>query len=122
LPTIKKIIQRKIDLSPLPEFEIAANFKNFSPVAYDLKSPTLRDLGENVHHETHLPELEIRGTVVYVKTELVNRRHRLCIRVTPRDDSRASIAQFISQRQTELIREIKSLYELISIGQDKLPQ
>jgi hypothetical protein len=122
IPMVKRVRPRKIDLTPLPEFEIAPNFDSYSPVAYELKSPTPYEPGENSRIEASSPELEIRGSIVYIKTEPENHRHRLCIRITSHDNSKAVIAQFISQRQTELIREIKSLYDLISLGQDKLPQ
>jgi hypothetical protein len=122
IPMIRKVRPRKIDLSPLPEFEIAANFDSYSPVAYDLKPPTPFATEEKNHIKASSPELELHGTIVHVKAEPENRRYRLCIRITSHDDSRAVITQFISQRQAELIREIKSLYDLISLGQDKLPQ
>jgi hypothetical protein len=39
------------------------------------------------------------------------RRYRIGIRINPDDFSRTVISQFIFQRQTDIIKELKAVYE-----------
>lgn len=55
----------------------------------------------------------VPGTVLNIKSDYQNQRMRLGIQLYPSDDARAAISTYISQRQSELIREIKMMYDLI---------
>lgn len=61
----------------------------------------------------HLPELKIKGMIVNLREEMAYRRYRVGIRIHPDDLSRAVISQFIFQRQTEIIKELKAVYEML---------
>jgi hypothetical protein len=60
-----------------------------------------------------LPLLKIKGVVVNERDEPAHRRYRIGIRIHPDDFSRTVISQFIFQRQTEIIKELKSVYETL---------
>ena len=62
-------------------------------------------------HTVRLPVLKIKGLVVNVREEIAHGRYRIGIRIHPDDFSRTVISQFIFQRQTEIIKELKSVYE-----------
>ena len=66
------------------------------------------ELGER---KVRLPELKIKGTLVNLREEPAFRRYRLGIQINPDDFSRTVIEQFIFQRQTEIIQELKAVYE-----------
>jgi hypothetical protein len=61
--------------------------------------------------KVRVPELKIKGTMVNVREEPAFRRYRLGIRINPDDFSRTVISQFIFQRQTDIIKELKAAYE-----------
>lgn len=63
--------------------------------------------------QVRLPELQIKGLVVNVREEPAYRRYRIGIRIHPDDFSRTVISQFIFQRQTEIIKELKAVYEML---------
>ncbi len=63
--------------------------------------------------QLRLPELKIKGMVVNTREESPYRRYRIGIRIHPDDVSRAVISQFIFQRQTEIIKELKAVYEML---------
>ncbi len=66
---------------------------------------------ESGERKVRLPELRIKGTLVNVREEPELRRYRLGIRINPDDFSRTVIEQFIFQRQTDIIKELKAVYE-----------
>jgi hypothetical protein len=61
----------------------------------------------------HSPRLRIQGTVAYAATPIGQTNYRLGIQILPTDPARQVIAQFISQRQSEIIREIRAISELM---------
>jgi hypothetical protein len=71
----------------------------------------LQDTDEQSERKVRLPELKINGTVVNTREEPSFRRYRIGIRINPDDFSRTVISQFIFQRQTEIIKELKAVYE-----------
>lgn len=120
LPISHHSAPKKIDLIPLPNFDIPARYDTFSPVSFENKGeepgrPSLEISSSNI--ETHSHEIIAHGTIVNIKSEISNRRHRLGILLQQRDPSRAIINRFISRRQLELTREIKTIYEMLSIDQ-----
>jgi hypothetical protein len=60
------------------------------------------------------PDLEVQGLIANISYDAVNKRYRLGVHLHPDEQYRAIVAQFVAQRQSELIQEITSLYKLIS--------
>jgi hypothetical protein len=60
------------------------------------------------------PELTIQGAVANTLDFESQRRHRVGVRLILDEFSRLVICQFIAQRQSEIIQEINSVYQLIS--------
>jgi hypothetical protein len=58
--------------------------------------------------------LTVRGKVMNMHPELHLNQYRLGIRLIHEDSTRMIFTQFVSQRQSELIREIKVMYELLT--------
>ncbi len=58
--------------------------------------------------------LTIRGKVMNMHPELHLNQYRIGIRLFHEESTRMIFTQFVSQRQSELIREIKVMYELLS--------
>jgi len=61
----------------------------------------------------HSPELEAQGLIANIGFDALNKRYRLGIRLLADEQYRAIVSQFVSQRQSELIQEITSLYKLL---------
>lgn len=59
-------------------------------------------------------EFMVEGVIVNVREENRANRYRLGIRLLPWGSSRAIISKFIVQRQSEIIREVKTLYDMLS--------
>jgi hypothetical protein len=64
-------------------------------------------------------EFVILGTIVNLREESLYRRWRLGIHLNAEGSSKALISEFILQRQTEILREIRSLYNALSRIKDK---
>ena len=64
---------------------------------------------------THLtnPEIQVHATVKNVRMEPQRQRYRVGMQIDRSDASRTLIAQFISQRQSEIIRDIREMYDLL---------
>jgi hypothetical protein len=62
------------------------------------------------------PELTMQGAVANTLDIESQRRHRVGVRLLMDEFSRLVIGQFITQRQSEIIQEINSVYQLISQG------
>jgi len=58
-------------------------------------------------------EFVILGTIVNVREEALYRRMRLGIRIDNEGPSRSLISEFLLQRQTEILREIRGLYNAL---------
>ena len=59
-------------------------------------------------------DFTFHGTIVHNKPENLYGRHRIGIQSNPGGQSRAILSQFIIQRQSEIIREVRSLYDVLS--------
>jgi hypothetical protein len=71
--------------------------------------------------KVHTPRLQIRGAIAYTNRQSENDSCRMGIRILPDDPARKVISQFITQRQNEIIREIKAISNLLSRpGKEKL--
>jgi hypothetical protein len=116
LPMLTRISGRKIDLSSQPKFEVAANFDSFSPVQFETpaQSQEYPSKDSAAGMVALSQEVIIHGSIVNIKSELFNRRHRLGIRIKEKDPSKALVTRFISRRQSELTREIRNIYDMIA--------
>jgi hypothetical protein len=65
------------------------------------------------------PEVLIQGRVANIQRQASQGGWRVGVRINPNDPSRPLIGQLIAQRQAEIIREIKSLYELLLENPEK---
>ncbi len=61
-----------------------------------------------------LNQINTRGRIMNIRPELHANRYRIGIKIAQDDRTRFSITQFISQRQSAIIREFKTLYEMLS--------
>ncbi len=59
------------------------------------------------------PEVSIHAVVAYLHREKAHSLYRIGMRFLPGDPTQVLIAQFIAQRQSEIIREIKIMYNLL---------
>jgi hypothetical protein len=59
-------------------------------------------------------EFMVEGVIVNIREENRANRYRLGIRLPSWGSSRAIISKFIVQRQSEIIREVKTLYDMLS--------
>jgi hypothetical protein len=60
------------------------------------------------------PEINIHGQIANLREEAVLGRVRAGVHISPGDPSRSVIQRFISLRQAEIVRELQTLYNLIS--------
>jgi hypothetical protein len=81
-----------------------------------INNPGLLRKGERIHLSIQLPnekggknEIRLPGTILYVNREKGS--FRLGMDTSPEAHARALITQYISQRQAELLRELRVLYE-----------
>lgn len=63
--------------------------------------------------------ITLQGTVINVKTDLPEGKCYLGVEFQLNHPARLEVARFISQRQLELLREVHSIYELISLENPK---
>jgi len=59
--------------------------------------------------------LQLQGTVANVKTDLPDQQCRIGIHLYTDDPARDVIAEFISLRRAELVREMQAIYELLAL-------
>jgi hypothetical protein len=76
------------------------------------KSGTMAGVGHNLPAMGR--ELVILGTVVNVRPDASRSRCRIGVQIDPYDSSKPLIGRFIAQRQSEIIREIKAVLELLA--------
>jgi hypothetical protein len=87
-----------------------------------LEQKVLEDLKDGIEiataqakdDETEDLTLQLNGNIANIKTSLPGGKCRIGIQLIP-TTSRVAISRFLSERQAELIREIRALYELVSL-------
>ncbi len=65
------------------------------------------------------PEIEVTGSVANIYTESNTNRYRIGVKLQPNEYYRIIVTQFISQRQSEIIQEINTIYRLLKLQGDK---
>lgn len=68
----------------------------------------------NVSFREEAPELKAEATIRYIKPDINFTRYRIGFTIKTSDFNRGIINQYISQRQSELIAEIRSLYNTLT--------
>jgi hypothetical protein len=66
----------------------------------------------------NVPNLQIKAQVVNIHLEKGHDRYRIGMRMLPDSQAAAVISKFISQRQCEIIQEIRELYQLLVNPED----
>jgi len=79
-----------------------------------LGKPAVKTTGALLRQRIPFPEMDIHGEIANLSEEAGFRRYRLGIRILPGDPSRSVIQCFVSQRQAEIVREIQTIYALIT--------
>ncbi len=81
----------------------------------DLQRSGTRPLQPLPHtHKVSFPEITISGKVANVREEQGGNRYRVGLSILLDQGSRTVILSFITQRQAEIIREIQTIYRLLS--------
>jgi hypothetical protein len=78
------------------------------------KAPEPTSKGSLYAQRVTNPKLVIRAVVAYARPEGAHTRTRVGMHILPNDPVRPLLAQFIAQRQSEIIREIKMMYDLLA--------
>ena len=63
--------------------------------------------------QVSFPESQVHGVIVYTLAQKTHSRYRIGIQINPNDASKSIISQFISQRQSEIIREIREISTIL---------
>jgi hypothetical protein len=85
----------------------------FSPFGSPEKGMPAPGTGPLSGQTIQSPEVLVQGTVAHILRESGRGRWRVGVRTDSNDPSRPLIGQVIVQRQAEIIREIKALYDLL---------
>jgi hypothetical protein len=85
----------------------------FSAVSRRDRDTTESLLGADHSRFISNPNLVIQAEIVNLRLDEIYSRYRVGMRILPGDPHRALIAQFIAQRQSEIIREIRVMYDLM---------
>ncbi len=92
--------------------------KNISPACHAGEDVRLRvQFPQKVLFEEEDPTqtLELHGSIANIKSGLPDGKCRIGVELHRDSPARLDLARFISLRQTELLREIRSIYELVSL-------
>jgi hypothetical protein len=110
LPGIDKIPGSSLNLNDLPNIDVVPWYDKVRKIRIsDFPQAEIRTTrSSNVKSD-----LVLHGVVAYCKTEVLLRRHRIGIRFDKNDPARSILAAFITQRQAEIIRELRSIYNLL---------
>jgi hypothetical protein len=99
--------------SQSPEDRYAQENVRYSGINRRERFPTESLMGADHSRRVSNPNVVIQTEVVNVRLDETYSRYRVGMRILPGDPHRALIAQFIAQRQSEIIREIRALYDLM---------
>ena len=91
-----------------------------------LRMSTISEIGEPaqrlslqpVSKESLFYEVKVQGIIANTKREGGSNRYRIGIRLFPNELSKWGLQQFITLRQSEIIREIKTLYDLLFTAEE----
>jgi hypothetical protein len=68
----------------------------------------------SAYQSTEFPPISLHGVVANLRLEIDRARYRVGIRLNAQDAARFYLSQFISQRQAQIVREIRELYDLLA--------
>ena len=92
---------------------------HFTPFGSPQKGIPAPEAGVQSRRPLQGLEVVIQGTVANTRREASPERYRVGVRISANDPSRPLIGQLIVQRQAEIIREIKNLYDLLLQNTEK---
>ncbi len=110
LPGVDKIPNTALNLNDLPNIDVVPWYDKVRRIKIsDYPQAEIRSTKPG----SAKSDLVFHGVVAYCKTEVLLRRHRIGIRFDKNDPARSVLTAFISQRQAEIIRELRSIYNLL---------
>ena len=113
LPGVYSIGEYRSDFldenTPIDRF--ARDNIRFSPVPN--REAKKKDYGAMPVHKVSNPKFRIKAIIANITQEKAIDRYRIGMRILSAEPSRTIITQFIAQRQSEIIREIKTLYGML---------
>lgn len=68
-----------------------------------------------------MPDIQVKAKVVNIHLEMGRDRYRIGMKMAPNSQAAVVISKFISQRQCEIIQEIRELYQLLVNPDVKTP-
>jgi hypothetical protein len=104
------ITERQTAKLSIPDREVKPRYEN-------LRQPYSRsdiEIGEHEKQEKLDPEVELIGTIVNIHSDNWKGRYRVGVKVSMKDPSKKVLANFISMRQAEIIREIREAYQQLA--------
>jgi hypothetical protein len=80
-----------------------------NPLTGASRSVTISEEDSKAGQKVSSPQITVQATIVNICEEAFHRYIRLGLRILPGDPSRSIISQFISRRQSEIMREMKAM-------------
>lgn len=74
-----------------------------------------------LHRRQSQPDIQVKAKVVNIHLEIGRDRYRIGMKMAPNSQAAMVISKFISQRQCEIIQEIRELYQLLVNPEGKIP-
>lgn len=110
LPGSYEVIEESEDSTTTPPESTLSRFDRSQIRRYQSPhSPEPKTIKKMVR----FPESQVHGIITYATAQKRYNRYRIGIQINPNDTSRAIITQFISQRQSEIIREIREITKIL---------
>jgi len=113
--TQRKIASELIDISTagLGVYGLSVSLADIRDFAKETAISARLILPEHQAAEKDTREIEIKGRVINLLPNQNQRRFRLGIQIDPNPQNQAVIAAYVSQRQVEIINEIRRLYNTL---------
>ena len=105
------ITERQTAKLKMPERQVKPRYDNLRQPNYQHSSLVEE---EKEKQEKLDPEVELIGTIVNIHSDNWKGRYRVGIKVSMKDPSKKVLANFISMRQAEIIREIREAYQQLA--------
>lgn len=93
----------------------------FNPVAGKDQKHLSSSKESRADHWIGSSAINITVVVVNVHLEKTHNRYRIGMKILPTNQSSSLISRFISQRQSEIILEIREIYQLLVSGEQDIP-
>ena len=104
------ITERQTAKLKMPQRQVKPRYENLRQPNYQRSESV-----EEVEKQEKLdPEVELIGTIVNIHSDNWKGRYRVGVKVSMKDPSKKVLANFISMRQAEIIREIREAYQQLA--------